>query len=849
MYHIWDWEATTGRFADDRSNMETSRPLEIAHVLFMDIVSYSALPVDQQREAINRLQDVVRHLPEFKRGTQSDQLISLSTGDGMALAFFEDLTAPLRCARDIALNLRTNALFQVRMGIHTGPVYRIDDINANRNLAGGGINFAQRVMDCGDRGHILVSKVAAEMLAQVSDWKPILYDLGEIEVKHGVRLHVFNVFTPEYGNPETPSKIKVMPLPITASPQETVVEQFQQRHRHPTGFQIPQRLRGTLPDIWNIPHLRNPNFTGREELLKDLTDSLKAGRPAALTQAITGLGGVGKTQLAIEYAYRNAENYSLVWWVRAEDPVTLVNDYSELGPRIGLRVNRDEDKGLVAAAVRDWLSHNSGWLLVFDNVPELASCERLIPYGMTGDVIITSRNTNWKSLAHQLQVRTMSREDALAFLWKRLGEGEGYRAGLLCEELGDLPLALEQAAAYIDASNITISDYLETFRKHPKELLGPVGTTWILSLERLKTESPEALDLMNLFAFLAPEEIPRELAKKITHLLGTDLVLHGPIAALRRYSLVEANRYGLTVHRLVQAACRERLRATGEEAIWVERAVGALHRLLSLAGTARVLPHVLTATTHCERLNVASDLALELLRATGNHLRERGQLLSAREALEQALRIAEKTLAQDDQEVATIADNLAQVYQNQGDLARANRLTRRALKIDNLHFGAHHARVAVKAGHLAHILWKSGDLMEAVRFQIQALEIWEKIYGTEHPKIAIIADDLSSIFHEAGNVTVALQYAELASNIDHKFYGAGHAQVGFNENNIALLHEELGNLPEARLHVERALFVVQGAYGPKHWATSEVEDNARRIEKAFAATLAVDSVDTRSLGQ
>jgi class 3 adenylate cyclase len=131
------------------TTMESTRPLEIAHVLFMDIVSYSTLPIDQQSEAIKHLQDIVRNLPEFERATRSDQLISLSSGDGMALAFFEDLTAPLRCARDIALNLKTNALFQVRMGIHTGPVYRIDDINANRHLAGGGINFSQRVMDCG----------------------------------------------------------------------------------------------------------------------------------------------------------------------------------------------------------------------------------------------------------------------------------------------------------------------------------------------------------------------------------------------------------------------------------------------------------------------------------------------------------------------------------------------------------------------------------------------------------------------------------------------------------------------------------------------------------------------------
>jgi tetratricopeptide (TPR) repeat protein len=446
----------------------------------------------------------------------------------------------------------------------------------------------------------------------------------------------------------------------------------------------------------------------------------------------------------------------------------------------------------------------------------------------------------------------MSREEAVAFLAKRLGQGQSYGAERLCEQLGDLPLAMEQAAAYIDASNITISEYLQVFRKYPKELLGPVVTTWTLSLERLKSESPEALDLMNLFAFLAPEEIPRELAKKITDFInyrhgpGDDLVLHGPVAALRRYSLIEANRYGMTVHRLVQAAARERLKAVGEEATWAERAVGALHRLRSLAGTARILPHVTTATAHCERLHVASDLTIELLRATGMYLYEHGQLVSAREVLEQALRIAERTVDVDDQEVATAADNLAQVHYKQGDLGRAVELTSRALKIDVLRFGSFHPRVAAKAGNLGAVLWESGDLKNAARFYMQALEIWEKIYGSEHPKMAILADELSSILRESGDLSMALRYAERTSYIDYKVYGANNPQVGFNENNIALLHEDLGNLGEARLHVQRALSVLQAAYGPEHWATLEVEGNATRIQDRLNTILSSGTVSQSS---
>jgi class 3 adenylate cyclase len=182
-------------------------PLEMAHVLFMDIVSYSLLPIDHQRDVIQQLQRLVRDLPEVQRALESNELICLPTGDGMALVFSGDPTAPLRCARRMALEMKENARFELRMGVHSGPVYRLADVNTNKNVAGGGINFAQRVMDCGDGGHILVSKSVAETLLQLSNWKASLHDLGEHEVKHGVLVHLFNVFTEEFGNSKIPTRI------------------------------------------------------------------------------------------------------------------------------------------------------------------------------------------------------------------------------------------------------------------------------------------------------------------------------------------------------------------------------------------------------------------------------------------------------------------------------------------------------------------------------------------------------------------------------------------------------------------------------------------------------------------
>ena len=190
------------------SESVSSRTLEMAHVLFTDIVAYSRLPMDQQQEALLHLQEAVRATQEFARAEASDELIRLPTGDGMALVFFGDAEAPVRCALELSRALRQQPRIQLRMGIHTGPVYRVADINANRNVAGGGINIAQRVMDCGDAGHILVSKAVADVLAQVSTWNRTLHDLGEAEVKHGVRVHLFNLYTAEAGSSQLPQKLR-----------------------------------------------------------------------------------------------------------------------------------------------------------------------------------------------------------------------------------------------------------------------------------------------------------------------------------------------------------------------------------------------------------------------------------------------------------------------------------------------------------------------------------------------------------------------------------------------------------------------------------------------------------------
>jgi len=188
-----------------------AQSVEMASVLFLDIVSYSMQPMERQSRLLTELQGIVRGTEDFKIANSCGNLISLPTGDGMAMVFFHDPIAPVRCAMEISEALKQNPALQLRMGVHSGPIYRHADIKDELNVLGGGINIAQRVMDCGDAGHILVSKSVADVLSQLSGWSENLHDLGECQVKHGVTVHLYNVYTNQNGNPALPAQLRAKP--------------------------------------------------------------------------------------------------------------------------------------------------------------------------------------------------------------------------------------------------------------------------------------------------------------------------------------------------------------------------------------------------------------------------------------------------------------------------------------------------------------------------------------------------------------------------------------------------------------------------------------------------------------
>jgi hypothetical protein len=421
-----------------------------------------------------------------------------------------------------------------------------------------------------------------------------------------------------------------------------------------------------LPPIWGVPHHRNPNFIGRDGLLDEIGTSIASTQTPAVVQALRGLGGVGKTQLAVEYAYRYAHKYSCVWWLRSEETSTLTTDYISLGKSLGLSVESVTDQLEAVRIVRRWLEVNAGWLLIFDNAIDASSVRRFLPQGATGHTIITSRNPSWKGLGHTLSIGVLKREDSVSFILQVTGQTDSSTASELASALGDLPLALSQAMAYIERTGILLTKYLELFRLRrrevqqqeapPEDYPDTVATTWLINIQIIKSQFPAAIDLLNLISFWGPEAIPLSLLKRKPSLLPTslsnlvkdDLKINNAIVSLRAYSLLEIFGESISLHRLVQAITRDHLSKEQAEN-WAAAAIEIVRASFPMDSdkietrdtSAHLLPHALASASHATRLNIEQKAASWLLNQVGMHLMLIGNYEEAESILRRALDIAD----------------------------------------------------------------------------------------------------------------------------------------------------------------------------------------------------------------
>jgi len=357
--------------------------------------------------------------------------------------------------------------------------------------------------------------------------------------------------------------------------------------------------------FWNVPHPRNPVFTGREDVLSDLRRRLTRQGRITLSQAISGLGGIGKTQTAVEYAYLQRDKYKAIIWLNAESPQELEAGCSDVLRRLQASRPKD-DRDSVVHTFKDWLDCHRGWLLILDNADDPATLNSFLPNVEHGHVLITSRAQDFQKLGilDPIELPNLPLDDATQFLLRRCRREEADAkerdAALeLAQELDGLPLALEQAAAYIYETKAQFQVYLKGYRRRRLELLearGPalgcyprsVVTTWATNFEAVQQESPAAADVLRLSAFLAPDNIPFELVSQGAPHLGPDvarvfakekdpLLVHDVLRPLARFSLIriDGHRRVYNLHRLVQevlkAAMDEKTRRN-----WCKRLVRSM---------------------------------------------------------------------------------------------------------------------------------------------------------------------------------------------------------------------------------------------------------------------------------
>ncbi|MHB9134392.1 MAG: FxSxx-COOH system tetratricopeptide repeat protein [Armatimonadota bacterium] len=608
---------------------------------------------------------------------------------------------------------------------------------------------------------------------------------------------------------------------------------------------------GPLPPVWMIPFWRNPYFTGRDEELIRLTEHFTTNHAPYV---LHGLGGIGKSQLAAEYAWQHAGEYDTVLWVNAESDEALFSNLAALTSPVALRLPEasERDVNLQYAAVLKWLHTHQRWLLIADNAdtPEVvAAINRRLPATLPGHLLITSRRDDWPMRFTHRQLSLFTKEDAADFLLRRTADGEGHPLGTLAEaeavaeELGCLALALEQAAAYIKRRRISLTDYLRRLHDTPVKVLQDVvsgGTeyprsvmqTWQITEEKL---SPAARILLRLLAFLAPADIPRTLVTHLTDDLQAALAVGDPtsvemdadqleaaLVELAEYSLITLTPDSVHCHRLLQLVLRYTLTAE-ERDEWT----GITLRLVNThvgfdSDDVSAWPQWEAIRPHLEHIIAAADAAgiadptTRLMNNFAQYLDYRAHFHAAEPLMRRALAIDEQAFGPDHHKVAIRLNNLAQLLKATNRLTEAEPLMRRALAIDEQTFEPDHPEVATDLGNLANLLQDTNRLVEAEPLMRRALAIGEQALGQDHPKVAIHLNNLALLLKATNRLTEAEPLMRQALAIDEQAFGPDHPKVAIRLNNLAQLLKATNRLTEAEPLMRRALTIDEQAFGPDH---------------------------------
>ncbi|HEY4025222.1 MAG TPA: helix-turn-helix transcriptional regulator [Candidatus Dormibacteraeota bacterium] len=630
----------------------------------------------------------------------------------------------------------------------------------------------------------------------------------------------------------------------------------------------PESRAGIPPDP--IPH-----FVGRAAELEELHRTLLARRRIA----VHGLGGVGKTQLVVQYLHRRRAEYpDGVFWLRAEHETSLVGDLASLAWRLRLpeRETRRQERQIDAVLV--WMRAHERWLLVLDDVAPTSTeaVRRWLPPGLPGHLLVTSRTPMWSA---RVGLEPLPPDVAGRFLLDRTGEADAGAALAVAEALGCLPLALEQAAAYLEASGRDLGGYAGLLRTRLPQLLRegkpedyprPVASTWLISFERVAAELPAAAALLRLCAFLAPDDIPisalragaGQLPEELRRALTDEVELDRTAGVLTRYSLVRRQGDGLRVHRLVQAVIRDALGP--DQRAWLSAAVRLLHAVMPEDPQlypalwplcARLVAHVQVLDELGGAETEESAAVGALMNGIGAYLRCQGDFERAGCAYERALSIRERALGADHPDTASTLSDLAGLLRERGELAAARPLHERALAIRESTLGRDHLDTSNSLNNLGFLLRDQGDPGGARSLLERALAIRERVLGPEHHGTATILNNLALVLIDQCDLAAARPLLERALAIRERKLGPDHNLTAECSINLGHLLTRQGELAAARPMLERSVATLGRILGPDHPHTARAQQRLAGLlhaagQLAAARDLHADALATlkRTLG-
>ena len=587
-------------------------------------------------------------------------------------------------------------------------------------------------------------------------------------------------------------------------------------------------------------------FKGRDDFLNDLRASLLdhsgAGATAIVGAALYGLGGIGKTRLAVEYAWKHVDDYSALLFVTADSPQALRMNLAELcGPLVlNLPEQSASEQEVRMSATLRWMEKNTGWLLILDNLDteEAASAaESLLARLSDGHVVLTSRLADWSGKVNAMELDVLPLDDAVNFLLQRTAgrrrakDDDDQQAQEIATDLGRLPVALEQAGAYIGQRKMTLAQYRKTWNERRDKAIDgfddraiqyphSVIVTWQTTIEQL---SPPAFELLARLAWFGPEPIPESILESAPAAADERVDWFKALVELDLWSLVSraTAEESFSVHRLVQDVARRDPQQTDHGQLrkaleWMNAAfTGDPGDVRDWEKLDPLSPHVQVLVKHADDCQLSEP--------TANLMGRLGFLSSAKAIYDEAERLRRRALeidqhrfGVDSTEAAHRMSELATTLQETGRLAEAEPLMERALAIDEAAFGGEHPRVAVQLNNLAQLLRETGRLAEAEPLMERALAIDEAAFGGEHPRVAVQLNNLAQLLRETGRLAEAEPLMERALAIDEQCYGKEHPRAAIDLNNLAQLLKATNRLSEAEPLMERALAIDEAAFGGEH---------------------------------